>query len=517
MKDLAVKRWVLEGTDYVYPRTTNKILEAYLLAKGVKAEDISINYTPFGHSDWQTRVAAIKRFGAAGKKTAVVSTINGDANVPFYKELGNQKVSAEDIPVVAFSVGEEELSGLDAKPLVGHLAAWNYFQSIPGAGQQGVHQQVAGLHQEPEAHHQRSDGGALHRLQPVGAGGDQGRLDRRRPRCWRRCPASKTPNLTGGIAEMLPNHHITKPVYIGEVRADGQFDVVWKTPTTVPGDAWSDFLPGSKDLDGRLGDAEVRQLQHQDQGLLGNEVGVNRRIPGGRRAVAAYGRAARRRCSSSPRRRPRRMLLRRPRPRPFPAARRLRRRTGRTADFAGLVTSLRDAGFADKEAIVEQLVASGHASARVVLRAFLEDRLVVRAPDQGVFVATSADETQPAADLLDPVTLKPAGSSPRDALTRIGTNNRLRRVLKGLVARTDLASKDPAVRLNAVTELLRVARRPDDGAAPRAHRHRIRGARPPRDGDRPGDGRPRRRRQGGAARRHPGALAPPPARRSSTA
>src|SRR6185312_13253328 len=130
MKEVAVKRWVLEGTDYVYPRTTNKILEAYLLAKGVKPEDISINYTPFGHSDWQARVAAIKKFGSAGKKTAVVSTINGDANVPFYKELGNQKISAEDIPVVAFSVGEEELSGVDTKPLVGHLAAWTYFESI---------------------------------------------------------------------------------------------------------------------------------------------------------------------------------------------------------------------------------------------------------------------------------------------------------------------------------------------------------------------------------------------------
>src|SRR5205809_5071487 len=130
MKDLAVKRWVLEGTDYVYPRTTNKILEAYLKAKGVAAADISINYTPFGHSDWQTRVAAIKRFGSAGKKTAVVSTINGDANVPFYKELGNQGISAKDIPVVAFSVGEEELAGIDTKPLLGHLAAWNYFQSI---------------------------------------------------------------------------------------------------------------------------------------------------------------------------------------------------------------------------------------------------------------------------------------------------------------------------------------------------------------------------------------------------
>ncbi|MFN8724638.1 MAG: ABC transporter substrate-binding protein [Rhodospirillales bacterium] len=125
-----VKRWVLAGTDYVYPRTTNRILEAYLRSKGVAASDIMINYTPFGHSDWQTIVASIKTFGAAGKKTAVVSTINGDANVPFYKELGNQGVKATDIPVVAFSVGEEELAGIDTKPLLGHLAAWNYFQSV---------------------------------------------------------------------------------------------------------------------------------------------------------------------------------------------------------------------------------------------------------------------------------------------------------------------------------------------------------------------------------------------------
>jgi urea transport system substrate-binding protein len=126
----SVKRWVLAGTDYVYPRTTNKILEAYLKSKGVAEEDIMINYTPFGHSDWQTIVSDIKKFGSAGKKTAVVSTINGDANVPFYKELGNQGIKAEDIPVVAFSVGEEELAGLDTAPLVGHLAAWNYFQSV---------------------------------------------------------------------------------------------------------------------------------------------------------------------------------------------------------------------------------------------------------------------------------------------------------------------------------------------------------------------------------------------------
>ena len=139
----SVKRWVLEGTDYVYPRTTNKILAAYLKLKGVPDEDVMINYTPFGFSDWQTEVSKIKAFGSAGKKTAVVSTINGDANVPFYKELGNQGIKATDIPVVAFSVGEEELAGLDTKPLVGHLAAWNYFESIDTPGEQGLHRQMA--------------------------------------------------------------------------------------------------------------------------------------------------------------------------------------------------------------------------------------------------------------------------------------------------------------------------------------------------------------------------------------
>ena len=143
-----MKRWVLAGTDYVYPRTTNQILEAYLKLKGVAPDDIMINYTPFGHSDWQNIVASIKKFGSAGKKTAVVSTINGDANVPFYKELGNQGIKATDIPVVAFSVGEEELAGIDTKPLVGHLAAWNYFESVDNAGEQGVHRRLAQVHQE---------------------------------------------------------------------------------------------------------------------------------------------------------------------------------------------------------------------------------------------------------------------------------------------------------------------------------------------------------------------------------
>ena len=249
MKEVGVKRWVLEGTDYVYPRTTNKILEAYLLAKGVKAEDISINYTPFGHSDWQTRVAAIKKFGSAGKKTAVVSTINGDANVPFYKELGNQKISAEDIPVVAFSVGEEELSGLDTKPLLGHLAAWNYFESINTPANKAFIDPVAHLHQEPEADHQRSDGSALHRLQSVGEGGGEGQDRPTWRRCSRRCPDWR--RRTSPAAWPRCCRIITSPsrCYIGEVKADGQFNVVWKSTGPVPGDAWSDFLPGSKDIE----------------------------------------------------------------------------------------------------------------------------------------------------------------------------------------------------------------------------------------------------------------------------
>ena len=150
------------------------------VARASRRDDIMINYTPFGHSDWQTIVSDIKKFGSAGKKTAVVSTINGDANVPFYKELGNQGIKATDIPVVAFSVGEEELAGIDTKPLVGHLAAWNYFKSIKDTGQQRVHREVAGLHQEPEARDQRSDGSPRHRLRHVGQGGREGQVHRSR-------------------------------------------------------------------------------------------------------------------------------------------------------------------------------------------------------------------------------------------------------------------------------------------------------------------------------------------------
>jgi urea transport system substrate-binding protein len=248
MRDEKVKRWVLEGTDYVYPRTTNKILEAYLKLKGVKDEDISINYTPFGFSDWQTRVAEIKKFGSQGKKTAVVSTINGDANVPFYKELGNQAVKAEDIPVVAFSVGEEELAGIDTKPLIGHLAAWNYFESIKNKTNDEFIKEWHDFTKNPKR--VTNDPMEAHF---IGFNMWVKAVEKAKTtdpdKVIDALPGIEAPNLTGGTAKMLPNHHITKPVFIGEVRGDGQFNVVFKTPSLVPGAAWSSYLPGSKDLE----------------------------------------------------------------------------------------------------------------------------------------------------------------------------------------------------------------------------------------------------------------------------
>ena len=247
MNEEGVERWVLAGTDYVYPRTTNKILEAYLKAKGVAAEDIMINYTPFGHSDWQTIVSDIAAFGSTGKKTAVVSTINGDANVPFYKELGNQGISAEDIPVVAFSVGEEELAGLDTAPLVGHLAAWNYFMSVDTPENDEFitawHEFIGSedrVTNDPMEAHYIGFNMWVEAVEAAGTTDPDAVIDA--------MVGVAVPNLTGGISSMGANHHITKPVLVGEIRDDGQFDVVWETSGLVLGDEWSDHLPESADM-----------------------------------------------------------------------------------------------------------------------------------------------------------------------------------------------------------------------------------------------------------------------------
>jgi urea transport system substrate-binding protein len=247
MENEEVERWVLAGTDYVYPRTTNKILEAYLKLNGVADEDIMISYTPFGHSDWQTIVSDIKNFGSAGKKTAVVSTINGDANVPFYKELSNQGIMAEDIPVVAFSVGEEELAGIDTGPLVGHLAAWNYFQSVESdantefvAKWKAFIGDDARVTNDPMEAHYIGFNMWVKAVEAAGTTDPDAVIDS--------IIGVAVPNLSGGISAMMPNHHITKPVLIGEIQDDGQFEVVWSTSGLVVGDEWSDYLPDSRDL-----------------------------------------------------------------------------------------------------------------------------------------------------------------------------------------------------------------------------------------------------------------------------
>ncbi len=249
MKEDKVERWVLAGTDYVYPRTTNQILEAYLKSKGVAASDIMINYTPFGHSDWQNIVAQIKQFGSAGKKTAVVSTINGDANVPFYKELGNQGIKATDIPVVAFSVGEEELAGMDTKPLVGHLAAWNYFMSVDTPANKAFIKKWHDFIKNPkrttndpmEAHYIGFNMW-VKAVQKAGTTDTNAVIDA--------IIGVSVPNLSGGYSTLMGNHHITKPVLIGEIQDDGQFNIVSRTPGLVVAQEWSPYVAETKDLIG---------------------------------------------------------------------------------------------------------------------------------------------------------------------------------------------------------------------------------------------------------------------------
>ena len=242
LEELGVEKFALLGTDYVYPRTTNKILEQYLRDKGIPQSDIFVNYTPFGHSDWSKIVADVVALGAEGKKVGVISTINGDANVGFYKELAAAGVSADDIPVIAFSVGEEELSGLDTTNLVGHLAAWNYFQS---ADTEGNAEFIAAWKTKMGKARVTNDPMEAHYIgfnMWVQAVTDAGttEVDKVRTAMY----GQTFQNLTGGIAEMLPNHHLSKPVLIGEIQADGQFDIISQTEE-VPGDAWTDYLPES--------------------------------------------------------------------------------------------------------------------------------------------------------------------------------------------------------------------------------------------------------------------------------
>ncbi len=241
-----IQRFALLGTDYVYPRTTNKLLEAYLVSKGVNKDDIMVNYTPFSFSDWQSIVADVKKFASSGKKTAVVSTINGDANVPFYKELANQNVTPEQLPVIAFSVGEQELQGVDTKPLVGHLAAWNYFQSVDTADNQKFIQAWKTYKKDDKAvTNDPMEATYIGFNMWVKAVEKAGTTET--DAVSKALIGIEVPNLSGGMAKMLPNHDISKPVLIGEIQEDGQFAIVQQTEL-VNGEAWSPYLPESKNL-----------------------------------------------------------------------------------------------------------------------------------------------------------------------------------------------------------------------------------------------------------------------------
>ena len=252
----AAKRWVLLGTDYVYPRTTNKILRAFLHKKGVKDEDIYEEYTPFGHSDYQTIIAKIKKFAAAGKKTAVVSTINGDSNVPFYKELGNAGLKATDVPVVAFSVGEEELRGVDTKPLVGHLAAWNYFESLKNP----VNTEFIAKYKAWAQKNKVPNAATVVTNDPMEATYVGIHMWTQAVEKAKSTDTDKVIAALSGQTVKAPsgftltmdktNHHLHKPVFIGEVRADGQFDVVWQTKEPVRAQPWSPFIPGNEKRQG---------------------------------------------------------------------------------------------------------------------------------------------------------------------------------------------------------------------------------------------------------------------------
>jgi urea transport system substrate-binding protein len=249
----SAKRWVLLGTDYVYPRTTNKILRAFLKSKGVADADILEEYTPFGHSDYQSIIAKIKKFSSEGKKTAVVSTINGDSNVPFYKELGNQGLKATDVPVVAFSVGEEELRGVDTKPLVGHLAAWNYFQSIKNPTNDEFIKKWAAYakakaiagHKDKPLTNDPMEASYIGFMMWTQAVAKAKSTDTDKVIA---AMAGQTYKAPSGIVSKMDekNHHLHKSVFIGEVKADGQFNVVWKTPGPVKAQPWSPFIPENK-------------------------------------------------------------------------------------------------------------------------------------------------------------------------------------------------------------------------------------------------------------------------------
>jgi urea transport system substrate-binding protein len=244
----AVERWVLLGSDYVYPRITNSIVSAYLNErKGVSIKDLLVRYTSLDETDWGDVIAEIKAFASEGKKTAVISTVNGEANLFFYLALMRAGIRSEDIPVMAFSVGEEELAGIDTTLLAGHLATWSYFMSIDNAFNRAFINQWQKFAQNPrrvtkdpmEAHFLgfsfwAKAVEAARTTQPDAV------LDK--------IIGLAADNLSGRKVTVLANHHLAKPTFIGKIEKDGQFEVVWESPELIAADPWSDHSSGTRNF-----------------------------------------------------------------------------------------------------------------------------------------------------------------------------------------------------------------------------------------------------------------------------
>ena len=428
----AVKRWVLEGTDYVYPRTTNKILEAFLKSKGVKDEDIKINYTPFGYSDWQSEVAAIKSFASAGKKTAVVSTINGDANVPFYKELANQGVKASDIPVVAFSVGEEELAGIDTSNLVGHLAAWNYFQTLRNPTNTAFIKEWHDYIKNPKrVTNDPMEATYIGFKMWTHAVEQAGTTDVDAVRQAMYGQKVKAPD--GYTVVMNTNHHLSKPVFIGEIQPTGQFNVVWKTKGVIKADAWSPYLAEDK---GKVADWTYPWA-------CGNCTHPNTRTEAKRTVAGRSGLSVAasliRGCQ---------MMVRRFRLAGVVVILLTLAMPAQAEDFAALVEGLATDGFAAEQQAVAALGRLGDTRAVRILKALRNSRLL-KGPDGRVLISETAGD-KPL--LVDAVTGAAVAGLDPDSLDNVLVNDRLRGDIDGALGALMLFSPDPGNRLAAARD-----------------------------------------------------------------
>ncbi|WP_275168413.1 urea ABC transporter substrate-binding protein [Bradyrhizobium sp. CSS354] len=242
-----VRRWVLLGTDYVYPHTTNKILSAYLYSEGVAPEDITTIYTPFGQSEWREIVGRIKAFGSKGKRTAVISTINGDANTSFYRELIAQQVSATTLPVMALSIGDRELHQIGADRLAGQMAAWNYFQSIKSPENDAFVKMWTDFNgQRDSMTNDPMEATFVGFRMWAQAVSQAGTVEVNAVRQAMYGQRVKAPS--GFEVVMNTNHHLSKPAMVGKINSAGTFDVVWRSISPIKPSVWSRYIPASARL-----------------------------------------------------------------------------------------------------------------------------------------------------------------------------------------------------------------------------------------------------------------------------